>query len=55
MPAQSTVPSKTLNYYRWRNQSIPQQKQIYAISLHKSSPSMDNKWKNPTTRRETTP
>ena len=22
-PAQATVPSKTLNYHRWRNQSIP--------------------------------
>ena len=23
MPAQATIPSKTLNYHRWRNQSIP--------------------------------
>jgi hypothetical protein len=23
MPAQGTIPSKTLNYHRWRNQSIP--------------------------------
>ena len=23
MPAQATIPSRTLNYHRWRNQSIP--------------------------------
>ena len=23
MPAQATIPSQTLNYHRWRNQSIP--------------------------------
>jgi D-arabinose 1-dehydrogenase-like Zn-dependent alcohol dehydrogenase len=23
MSAQSTIPNKTLNYYRWRNQDIP--------------------------------
>jgi hypothetical protein len=25
MPAQATIPSQTLNYHRWRNQSIPRQ------------------------------
>jgi hypothetical protein len=36
MPAQATIPSKTLNYHRWRNQDIPWQNQIYTISSHKS-------------------
>jgi hypothetical protein len=36
MPAQTNIPSKTLNNYRWRNQDIPRQKQIYTISIHKS-------------------
>jgi hypothetical protein len=44
MPSQATVTSKTLNYHR-RDQDIPWQKQIYTISLHKFSPSKDNKWK----------
>ena len=38
-------PSKTLNYYRWRNQSIPWQNQIHTISFHESSPSKDKKGK----------
>ena len=42
MPAQATIPSKTLNYHRWRNQSIPRQNQIHALSLDESSPSKDN-------------
>ena len=25
MPAQAIIPSQTLNYHRWRNQSIPRQ------------------------------
>ena len=25
IPAQATIPSQTLNYHKWRNQSIPQQ------------------------------
>ena len=25
IPAQGTIPSQTLNYYRWRKQSIPRQ------------------------------
>jgi hypothetical protein len=48
MPAQATIPSKTLNYYKWRNQSIPWKKQIYIISFHESSLSKDNKEKTPT-------
>ena len=42
MPAQATIPSQTLNYHRWRNQSIPGQNQIHKLSVHKSSPSKDN-------------
>ena len=34
MPAQDTIPGQTLNYHRWRNQSIPRQKQIHTISFH---------------------
>jgi hypothetical protein len=48
MPAQTNIPSKTLNYHRWRKQDIPGQNQIYTVSFHKSSPSKDNKWKIPT-------
>jgi hypothetical protein len=47
MPAQATIPSKTLNYHKWKNQDIPRQKQIYKISFHKSSPTKDNRWKTP--------
>jgi hypothetical protein len=50
MPAQATIPSKTLNYHRWRNQSTPQQNKIHTISFHESSPSKDNNWKIPTQR-----
>ena len=42
MPAQATIPGQTLNYHRWRNQSIPGQNQIHTISFHESSPSKDN-------------
>ena len=42
MPAQATIPGQTLNYHRWRNQSILKQKQIHTLSFHKSSPSKDN-------------
>jgi hypothetical protein len=48
MPAQATIPSKTLNYHRWRNQSIPLQNQIHTISFHESSPSKANKGKTST-------
>ena len=43
--------SKTLNYHRWRNQSIPWQNQIHTIFFHESSPSKDNKVKTPTQDR----
>jgi hypothetical protein len=42
MPAQATIPSQTLNYYTWRNQSIPQKIQIHTLSFPESSPSKDN-------------
>ena len=48
MPAEATIPSKTLYYHRWRNQSIPPQNQIHTISFHESSPSKDNKGEIPT-------
>jgi hypothetical protein len=48
MPAQATMPSKTLNYRRWRNQDILWQNQIYTISFQKSSLTKDNRWKTPT-------
>jgi hypothetical protein len=48
MPAQATIPSKTLKYHRWRNQSIPLKNHIHTISFHESSPSKDNKGKTPT-------
>jgi hypothetical protein len=47
MPAQATIPSKILNYHRWRNQRIPCQNHIYTISFHKSSPSKNNKGETP--------
>ena len=33
MPAQATILSKTLNQHRWRNQNIPGQNQIQALSI----------------------
>jgi hypothetical protein len=48
MPAQATIPSKTLNYHRWRNQDIPSQNQIDRVSFYKSSPTKDKRWKTPT-------
>jgi hypothetical protein len=48
MPTQTTIPNKTLNYHKWRNQDIPRQKQIYTISFYKSSPTKDKKWEMPT-------
>ena len=41
MPALATIPSKSLNYHRWRNQDIPCQKQIHTISFLKSSPTKE--------------
>ena len=42
MSAQATIPSQTLNYHRWRNQSIPRQNKIHTLPFHKSIPSLDN-------------
>ena len=53
--AQATIPSQTLNYHRGRNQSIPRQNQIHALSLHESSPSKDNNRKKPIQEREQRP
>ena len=36
-PAQANIPSQTLNYHRWRNQSIPRQNQIHTLSFQESS------------------
>jgi hypothetical protein len=47
MPAQATIPSQTLNYHRWRKQSIPRQNQIHTLSFHKSTPSKNNNRKKP--------
>jgi hypothetical protein len=45
MPAQTTIPSKTLNYYRWKKQDITRP------NLHDTfpqSPTKSNRWKMPT-------
>ena len=55
IPAQATIPSQTLNYHRWRNQSIPRQNQILTLSLHQSSPSKGNNRKKPIQEREQCP
>jgi hypothetical protein len=47
MAAQATIPRKAPNNHQWRKHVFPCQKQIYTISLYKSSPSKDNKWKTP--------
>jgi hypothetical protein len=48
MPAQATILSKTLNYHRWRNQSIPRGTQIHTITFLEFSPSKNNKAKTST-------
>jgi hypothetical protein len=50
MPAQATIPNKTLNYHTQRKEGVPGQNHIYKLSFHNSSPSKDNKWKIPTQR-----
>lgn len=55
MPAQATIAGQTLNYHRWRNQSIPRQNQIHALSLHESSPSKDNNRKEAIQGRKSRP
>jgi hypothetical protein len=56
IPDQGATPSQTLNYHRWRNQSIPSQNQIHTLSFHESSPSKEitEKIKQNNTRTETT-
>jgi hypothetical protein len=51
MPAQATIPSKTLNQHRWRKQNIPGQNQIQTISIYQSSPTEDTRSKTPTQGR----
>jgi hypothetical protein len=52
MPAQPSIPSKTHNHHRWRNQNIPRQSQIHTLFFQESSPSKIIMGKN--TRTETT-
>ena len=51
MPAQDTIPSKTLNQHRWRTQSIPRQNQIQTVSIYQSSPTEIPGRKTPTQGR----
>jgi hypothetical protein len=51
MPAQSTIPSKTLNQHRWRNQNIPGQNQIQTVSIYQPSLTEDPGRKNQTQGR----
>jgi hypothetical protein len=55
MPAQTTITSQTLNYHRWRNQSIPRQNQIQTLSFHQSSPSKDNNRKKQNKKQQQQP
>lgn len=48
MPAQTTIPSKIINHYRWRTQDIPRENQIYTTRIHKSSPTENTGRKTPT-------
>jgi hypothetical protein len=48
MPAQTTIASKILNQYSWRNQNIPEQSQIQTVSIKLSSPTEDVIRKTPT-------
>jgi hypothetical protein len=47
MPAQGTIPSKTLNYHRWRNKDDMAKPNLHN-TFHKPSPTKDNRWKTPT-------
>jgi hypothetical protein len=51
LPAQATIPSKTLNQHRWKNQNILGQKQIQTVSIYQHSPTKDAEWKTPTQGR----
>jgi hypothetical protein len=48
MTAQATIPSKTLNQHKWRNQNLPEKKQIQKGSFYQSSPTEDPRRKTPT-------
>jgi hypothetical protein len=51
MPAQATIPSKTLNQHRCRNQNIPGQNQIQTVYIYQSSPTEDSRRKTPAQER----
>jgi hypothetical protein len=51
MPDQATIPSKTLNQHRWRNQNILEQNQIQTVSIYQSNPSEDPRRKTSTPGR----
>ena len=51
MPAQATVPSKTLNQHRWRNLNIPGQNQIQTVSIYQFIPTEDPRRKTTNTRK----
>jgi hypothetical protein len=55
LPAQATIPSQTLNYHRWRNQSFPRKIQIHTLSFHKFSLSKDNNRKEAIQGRKSRP
>jgi hypothetical protein len=48
MSAYATIPSKTLNQHRWRNQNILGQSQIQTVSIFQSNPTEDPRKKTPT-------
>ena len=48
MSTQATTISKTFNHHKWRNQNIPGQNQIQAVSIYQSSPTEDSRRKTPT-------
>jgi hypothetical protein len=48
MPAQVTIPSKTLNQHRWRNKNIPSPNQIQTVSMYQSIHTEDSTRKIPT-------
>jgi hypothetical protein len=55
MPAQTIIPSKTLNCHRWRNQDILGKKQICTVLFHKSTLTKYNRENTPTQREKLHP
>ena len=51
MIAQATIPRKTLNQHRCKNQNIPGQNQIHTVSIYQSRLTEDPGRKNPTQGR----